>query len=206
MTDRPQPIRVVIADDHAVLRRGLRAVLRSEGEFLLVGEASTFGELLEVVQRDRPDVAIVDLRMPGGEAPKVIEELVSASPPVAVVVFTSAAQTSLAREVIHAGASGFVLKTSGIGELTEAVRAAASARSYIDASLETDIRHRLTPRELQTLRMLAQGRTNDEVAAELSIGVKSVEKYRARVREKLGVNSPMAMVRAALRLGLIGSS
>ena len=206
MTQRPERIRVVIADDHAVLRRGLRAVLRSQSEFDLVGEASSFGELRQVVALQRPDVAIVDLRMPGGDAAKVIQELVGATPPVAVVVFTSAAQTSLAREVIHAGASGFVLKSSGIEELTEAVRAAASARSYIDASLETDIRHRLTPRELQTLRMLAQGRTSEQVAVELGIGVKSVEKYRARVRDKLGVNSPMAMVRAALRLGLIGSS
>ena len=198
-------IRVVIADDHAVVRRGVRAILRGS-EFEVVGEAADFGRLRELVIEERPDVAIVDLRMPGGDAGTEIKDLSTGARPVAVVVFTSASELSLAREAIRSGASGFVLKQSDAEELCAAVRAVASSRSYIDKNLEIVGNGTLSQRELETLRMLARGLKNEEVAAKLGVGVKTIEKYRARIRDKLGVSSPMGLVRAALKLGIVGSS
>ncbi len=209
-------IKVLIADDHPVVRTGVRLMLTGHEDIEVVGEAADAAQALLESARLRPDVVVLDLSMPGGGA-AMIGKLSAGPSKVRVVVLTMYDDPSYLRDAISNGADGFVSKSAAGSDLLAAIRSVHAGRSYFSAQLGpcgsalpavakvqrppiTD----LSPREQVVLRLLAAGHTNKEVAATLEISTKTVETYRARIAEKAGLKSRAQLVRYALDLGLIG--
>lgn len=220
-TEQPQLIRVVLADDHAVLRAGLRMLVGSQPDMTVVAEAADADSALEQVTAFQPDVLVLDLAMPGGGSIEAIEKIRSASPKTRVLVLSMHDESSYLRAVIAAGGSGYVTKRAADTELLTAIRSVHAGRMYVDVSLSDrpppsvdpspDVRPAADPsvlsdREREVLGLVARGFTNKEIAGQLHISVKSVETYRARVADKLELRSRAEFVRFALEAGLLGPS
>lgn len=212
-------IRVLLADDHAVLRAGLRLLINTQADLEVVGEAGDFAETLEQTRRLTPDVLILDLTMPGGKGIPMIEKLRAASAKTRVLVLTMHDDPAYLRAALAAGAFGYVVKKAADSELLSAVRAVARGRAFVDIELggvqavlgtaPADVGASgplasLSPREREVLQGLAQGHTNQAIADRLNLSVKSVESYRARLLEKLGLKSRADLIRFAIEMGLLG--
>jgi DNA-binding NarL/FixJ family response regulator len=209
-------VRVVLADDHPLLRQGLRMVIDAEPDLEVVGEASAAEEAIRLVAALRPDVLLLDITMPGGGGIGALERLRAASADTRVLMLTMHADPEYLRVALASGATGFLLKSAAGGDLLAAVRAVHQGRAYVDpllggAALRGALGERtsargpsavLSPRETEVLENLALGYTNKEIAARLSVGVKSVETYRARLSEKLGLSGRAELVRFAMENGL----
>lgn len=203
-------IRVVLADDHAVLRSGLRLLVNSQFDMEVVGEAGSFPDARQVCRDLKPHVVILDLNMPGGTATKTIETLAADVPDVHVVILTMHDDPAYMRAAMAAGAHGFVLKKSADTDLLSAVRAAAQGRIFIhadvvrsaSASPVTSLDH-LSEREREVLKAVAFGYTNQEIADRIDISVKTVESYRARLMTKLQCQTRAELTRCALEAGLL---
>jgi two-component system response regulator NreC len=198
-------ISVVLADDHNVIRAGLRALLEAEPDLRVIGEAADAAGAAKLVADRRPDVLVLDLQMPGAEPRGDIPRLRADAPGTAIVVLTMQSDPRIARDLLRAGAAGFVLKQAAERNLGEAIRTAAAGGSYVDprlggelAKLEADPLEQLGEREVELLRLLALGHTNREIGERLFLGVRAIEVNRARLQEKIGVTSRPELVRFAI--------
>lgn len=210
MASEEKQITVVLADDHNVIRTGLRAMLEAEDGLRVIGEASDAPGARKLVRDRRPDVLVLDLQMPGAEPATDVPELREEVPGTAIVVLTMQSDPRRARELLRAGASGYVLKQAAERQLTAAIRAAAEGGSYIDpelggqvAQLGADPLEALGERDLELLRLLALGHTNREIGEKLFLSVRAVEVNRAKLLEKLGLESRPDLVRFAIANGVI---
>jgi two-component system response regulator NreC len=204
-------IGVLIADDHPVVRRGLRQLLESDDRFEVVAEAGDVESARRYVRGHRPAVLVLDLNMPGepslGAIPKLREEF----PGTQIVVLTMQDEPAYARAALGAGALGYVLKEAADAELVEAVHAAANGERYLNPRLGARVAAEpppgppdgLSERELEILKLIALGHTNAQVAQELYLSVRTVETHRAHIQQKLGLRDRAEMVRYALDKRLV---
>ncbi len=210
--DRADSIRVVVADDHALMRRSLRALLEREREIHVAGEADELAAALERVRELHPDVLVLDLRLRDGSSMQAIGELREHAPDTRVVVVTAEDNPLFAEHALAAGALAFVRKEHADVELPAAVRAAVRGERYVSPHVEAklaayraiNVDDALSARELEVLRLIALGHTSVEVARILEISPRTVESHRARVHSKLGLSTRAELVRYALRHGLLG--
>lgn len=208
--DEEQQISVVLADDHNVIRVGLRSMLEGESDLRVIGEAADAPSAAKLATDRRPDVLVLDLQMPGADPAHDIESLRESAPGTAIVVLTMQSDPRKARDLLRAGAAGYVLKQAAERKLTEAIRIAAGGGSYIDpelggalAKLEADPLEDLSERERELLRLLALGHTNREIGERLFLSVRAIEVNRAKLLEKLGIESRPDLVRFAITHGVI---
>jgi len=207
------PIRIVIADDHAVVRSGLHMLLDEEPDFEVVGEAEDVASTRRAVLSHRPDVLLLDLNMPDGPSLPAIPELVEAAPSTAIVVLTMQDEPAFAREALTAGARGYVLKHSAGVELVEAIRTAVTGGTYLNPALGARVATDaaagdappggLTARETEVLKLIALGHTNAEIAGQLYLSVRTIETHRAHIQDKLRLSTRAELVRYALDHGLV---
>ncbi len=220
-------IRVLIADDHAILRSGLRLLLEAQPDMEVVGEAGSAEEAVALEARLRPDVVLMDLTLParpgssssGAAGLEAIRRIRASRPEARVLALTMHDDEGYLRAVLEAGGVGYVLKQAADTELLSAIRAASRGGTYLhpaharvlvesllrrgESAAKDDDYERLSPREQEVLRLLALGYTNQQVADRLCLSVKTVETYRARLTEKLGLRSRADIVRYALQRGLL---
>jgi two-component system response regulator NreC len=198
-------ITVVLADDHNVIRAGLRAMLEAEPDLRVIGEAADAAAAAKLTADRRPAVLVLDLQMPGADPRADIPRLREAVPDSAVVILTMQSDPRLARDLMRAGAAGFVLKQAAERNLGDAIRTAAAGGSYVDprlggemAKLEADPLDDLSERELELLRLVALGHTNREIGEQLFLSVRAIEVNRAKLLEKIGVETRPELVRFAI--------
>ena len=209
---------ILLADDHRIVRQGLRALLAGESDFEVVGEADDGREALELVKRLNPDVLVLDLMMPGLNGLEVARQLPRQSPGVRVVVLSMYDDEGFVLEALANGVSGYVLKDSNSSDLVHAVREVAAGRRYLspplsDRAIEAyqqrakvgalDKHETLTTREREVLQLSAEGHTNSEIAARLGISTRTAETHRSRVMHKLGLHTQSDLIRYAIRRGII---
>lgn len=207
----PAPIRIVIADDHAIVRRGLRQLLDAEDGFSVVAEAEDVASARRYVRGHHPDVLVLDLNMPGESSIEAIPTLRAEFPRTQIVVLTMQNEPAYARSALGAGVLGYVLKESADAELVEAIRAAVAGDQYLNPRLGARVAAEpppgppdgLSDRELEILRLIALGYTNAQVAEELFLSVRTVETHRAHIQQKLGLGDRAELVRYALDRKLV---
>jgi two-component system response regulator NreC len=207
-------IRIVLADDHAVVRSGLRMLLDSESDFEVVAEASDAESAQRYVRGHHPGVLVLDLNMPGGSSLDAIPIIRKESPDTQIVVLTMQQEPAFAREALRAGALGYVLKEAADEELVEAVRRAAVGKSYLNPRLGARIASEpppgppddLSEREVGVLRLIALGHTNVEIGEQLYLSVRTVETHRSHIQQKLMLSTRSELVGYALERGLISSA
>jgi two-component system response regulator NreC len=205
-------IRLVLADDHAVVRAGLRLLLDAESDFEVVAEAGDVDAARRYVRGHHPDVLVLDLNMPGGSSLEAIPVIREEAPDTQVVVLTMQEEPAFARQALASGAAGYVLKEAADSELVEAVRRAALGEIYLNPTLGARIAREpppgppddLSEREVEVLRLIALGHTNTEIAQQLYLSVRTVETHRAHIQQKLRVSSRAELVGYALQRGLVG--
>jgi two-component system response regulator NreC len=208
-----RPIEVIIADDHAVVRDGLRTVLEREpNEFRVVGEAADVPAIVREVKALKPDLLTLDLTMPGGSCLAALPQCFIAHPDLTVVVVTMREDPGYARQALRAGVRGYVLKEAEPAELLHAFRMAIAGGQYLDPQLGAVMASgeggqrgeaALSDREREVVRLVALGYTNPEIAERLHLGERTVKTYRARAVEKIGVSSRAELTAYARREGLI---
>ena len=208
-------IRVVVVDDHAVVRSGLRLLLDQEPDIETVGEAGDAREAVFEVRAKHPDVVVVDVTMPGESGIEVLPKLLKESPETKALVLSMHDDASYVRNAFAAGADGYVLKEAADAEVVTAVRQVAAGKRYVNPDLgarlvEADARARaeaeadpLSDREREVLRLLALGHTNQEIGKMLFISVRTAEAHRAHIMRKLGISTRAELVRYALDHGVI---
>jgi two-component system, NarL family, response regulator NreC len=199
-------IRIVIADDHAVVRRGLRQVLEAEPGFDLVAEAANLDDARRYVRGYHPQVLVLDLNMPGGSSLEHIPTIRSECPGTQIVVLTMQSEPAYARRALSAGALGYVLKEAAEEELVEAIKRAAVGDTYLNPRLGARVASETTPgppdglsqREVDVLRLIALGHTNVEIGQHLHLSLRTVETHRAHIQQKLRLAARSDLVRYAL--------
>jgi len=208
-------LRIVLADDHAVVREGLKALINAHSGMTVVGEAADGRMACELVERVRPDVAVLDVSMPEMSGGQATERIRQSCPEVKVLALTVHEDRGYLRRLLAAGAAGYVLKRSAAEELIRAIQVVAGGGVYLDPSLagkvvggfvhrsggETAAGEELSDREAAVVRLTACGHGNKEIAAQLDISIKTVETYKARALEKLSLHSRADLVRYAVERG-----
>ncbi len=205
------PIRLLVADDHPVVRDGLRAMLATQPDMELVGEAATGTEVVERARALRPDVALMDLQMPDLDGPAAIAALRKQAPEVRVLVLTTYGTDADITRAVEAGATGYLLKDAPREQLFGAIRAAAKGESVLSPSVATRVLGRmrapaeeaLSPRELEILQAVARGLSNKEIGRRLYVSEATVKTHLLRIFDKLGVDDRTAAVTVALERGII---
>jgi two-component system, NarL family, response regulator NreC len=205
------PIRILIADDHAVVRSGLRALLRADPEIEVVGEAGDGAEVLRLVEELHPEVVLLDITMPPDNGIETAKRLKGQHPELIVLFLTMHEDETLLHEALRAGAAGYVIKRAEESEIIEAIRAANRGDIYVHPAMTRALLHQpvttehrrgvqaiaLTRRELDVLRLLARGNTNRQIAALLDLSMRTVENHRANLMGKLGLVSRVELVNYA---------
>jgi two-component system response regulator NreC len=209
-------IRILIADDHAVLRAGLRLLINAQADMEVVAEAKDGVEALARAGDTSPDVISLDFSMPGQSGVKLIERLRKEHPRTRVLVVTMHDDPAILSAVLAAGASGYLVKTAADTELLTAIRTVHQGRVFVNAQAEPKPGtgpalaggppELLSQREVEVLQLLVQGHTNKEISSKLFVSVKTVESHRARIMDKLGLRSRAELVRYALATGLLGAT
>jgi DNA-binding NarL/FixJ family response regulator len=212
----PLKIRILIADDHPVVLRGLRIVLNAQPDLEVVAEATDGEQAVERTLTDHPDLAILDISMPRMTGLQAAREITRRRPEVRVLMLSMHDNEQYLFEAIKVGASGYVLKTAVDRDLVEACRAAvrgepflypgavrALMREYLERAQDGEALHELTPREEEVVKLVAEAHTNDEIAELLHISKKTVERHRANILEKLGMRDRVELTRYAIRRGLV---
>ena len=214
-----ETLRILIADDHLIVREGLRLILETEPGFELVGEASDGAEAIQLATELQPDVILMDLRMPRLDGLSAIERLRKEQPHIAIVILTTFNEDELMRQGLQAGARGYLLKDTDRGTLFNTIRAAARGETLLQpeiiAKLLIPSQHQhephapdtgieLTDRELEVLEAVAQGERNKEIAYHLGITERTVKAHLTSIYNKLGVDSRAAAVSEAMKLGILG--
>ena len=210
------PIRLVLADDHAIVRDGLRTLIANAGDVEVIGEADNGHDAARMAAELRPDVILIDISMPGGGA-DAAERIAQAAPDVRVLVLTMHDDRAHLSRMLEAGAAGYVLKHAAPEELMRAIRAVCAGEAYVDPRLAGTVLRSaarqpdqaaevaLSAREEDVLRRIAWGESNKAIARELGISVRTVETYKSRFSEKLGLAARSDIVRFAVRKGWMGS-
>jgi DNA-binding NarL/FixJ family response regulator len=212
-------IRVLLADDHTVVRSGLKAVIGGAKDMIVVGEAATGAQAAAMVSRCDPDVVVMDLDMPDGNGLEATKVIVAQGPRPRVLVLTMHTEEEHLLPVLQAGAAGYLVKTAADRELLDAIRSVAHGDVYVQHSAGRVLVHNLTrkdpakadrerydglsARERDVLRLTAQGYTAPEIGTKLAISAKTVDTYKQRINEKLGLTHRADYVRIAVRLGLL---
>jgi two-component system, NarL family, response regulator NreC len=205
-------IRVLLADDHAVLRAGLRLLLEAQPDMHVVAEVGDATALLQQARAHEPDLILLDIGMPGPGFAETIKRVLRILPKTGIVMLTMHDDRAYLRAALVAGAAGYVVKKVADAELLSAIRAVHDGRTFIDSGRVRDERQddagprgsaRISRREGQVLRLLAQGHTNGEAAARLRVSVKTIETYRARLGEKLKLKTRAELYRFAVSSGLL---
>ncbi len=207
-------IRILLADDHAVVRQGFKMILGAQPEMEIVGEAGNGREAVEAAGKLRPDVVVMDVAMPELNGVEATRRIVQSSPHTRVLALSMHKDAVYVREVLRAGARGYLLKDAPAGDLLSAVRSVASGEGYLSPAISNAVlddyrRHvtnpldLLTSREREVLQMLAEGKTNKEIAGVLHLSVYTVDAHRGRIMEKLNLHSINDLVRFAVRNGLV---
>ncbi len=203
----------MLADDHELMRAGLRRMLDDELDVEVVAEASDLGSVSDGVQGQRPHVLVLDLGLPGGSSVETIGQLRERVPDTQIVVLTMEEGPAPAQRALTAGAIGYVAKDHADSELPQALRAAACGEQYVSPQVSARLEelHRtltesaLTPREVEVLRLIALGHTSVEIARKLHLSPRTVETHRAHIHKKLGLATRAQLVGYALRRGLLGT-
>ncbi len=207
-------IRILLADDHAVVRQGFRMILAAEHDFEIVGEAANGREAVELAELLQPDVVVMDVAMPELNGIEATRRLAESAPRARVLALSMHKDSAYVREILRAGARGYLLKDAFDSDLLMAVRAVAAGDGYLsptvsDAVLSdyrkhvTDPIDLLTSREREVLQMLAEGKTNKEIATLLKLSVYTIDAHRGRIMEKLNLHSIGELVRFAVRSGMV---
>lgn len=207
----PPAIRVVLADDHDLMRRSLRLLLDHEDDLEVIAEADDLSLVVSHVRGHRPHVLVLDLNLSGTSSVEAISGLREGAPETQVVVVTMEENPLFAQRALNAGALGYVLKSSADGELADAVRAVAHGEEYTSPSVAASLRglqssqvaDKLSAREIEVLRLIALGYTSVEVARKLHLSPRTIETHRTRIHRKLGLTSRAELVRYALGRGLL---
>jgi two-component system response regulator NreC len=211
-------IRVLIADDHSVLRAGLRMLLGAQSDITVVGEASDGVEVSRKARELRPDVVLLDLSMPGPRSGDVIRGVLRACPKARILVLTMHDDAAYLRSALSAGATGYLIKKAADSELMSAIRAVHAGRTFVDLTQTPGLAQprlpgmaagqwqppkNLSRREREVLRLLAQGNSNQQIADAMRVSVKTVETYRTRLSEKLGLKGRAQLYRFAAESGIL---
>ncbi len=201
--------RIVLADDHKLMRSGLKLLLTTQEDLEVVGEAGDAGETLRVVEETRPDLLLLDLSMPGGDCIETIRKLVAQNPALKILIVTMHNDRTLLQKTLNAGATGLVVKSVADSDLLNAIREVLAGKNYVSlgeiavkpSPQGNDPLRSLSTREREVLQLLVRGHTNQAIADQLGVGVKSIESYRARMMAKLGVSTRAELVEIAVRSG-----
>jgi two-component system response regulator NreC len=211
-------INIVLADDHHIVRKGLNALLSSEEDFKVVGESSDGIETVELVERLKPDILVLDIVMGGINGLEVARQLNKKSPQTGIVILSMHSNEGYVLEALRSGAKAYILKDNTTEDLVKAIREVAAGRRYLSSPLSeraiaaytektridsTDSYEQLTTREREILQMAAQGLSNSEIAARLFISPRTVETHRANVMRKLGVRTHAELIKYAMLRGII---
>ena len=220
MNDTTKPVRVILADDHAVVRKGIREFLEMSGNVTVLAEAADGDEAMRIIREHKPDVAVLDIQMPNQTGIEVTRAIRSERLPIGVLILTAFDDEPYIRAVLQAGANGYVLKTAEAHEIVEAVQAVHEGQSVLDPVVARKlIAHlaepnrdasefpvqSLTERELEVLRLTAKGYTNKAIGVELSISDRTVQGHLAKIYDKLNAASRTEAVMRAVSLGWIPS-
>lgn len=210
-------IRILIADDHQLVRAGIRRILEEDEEFSIVGEASDGKQAIELAERLRPDVVLLDVAMPGLDGVEATRRLSKNRPPTHVLIVTMYADEHHAARLLRMGALGYMVKDAAPSELAEAIRTVHLGRRFVSRSLREALALRfvdgtdrepldlLTNREFQVLRYLIAGSNHREIAEELSISIKTVDAHRLNLLAKLGLRNNAELTKFAMQLGIVNA-
>jgi DNA-binding NarL/FixJ family response regulator len=208
-------IRILLADDHALVRAGMKSLLESAEGFEVVGEAPNGREALRLAKALKPDVALFDIAMPELNGLDAARRLGTECPEVRVLILSMHTDPGYVREAMQAGTAGYLLKDAGVEELELAIRAALRGERYLDPriskqviegyvrGLDTPEGAALTPRQREILQLIAEGRSTREIAQRLHVSVKTVETHRAQLMDRLGIRDVAGLTRYAIRIGLV---
>ena len=219
----PKPITILLAEDHAIVRQGLIALLKLDVSFQLVGEAKTGREAVALAQSLRPDVILMDIAMPVLNGLEATRQIRAANPAAKVIVLSAHSDEVYVEKMIEAGVAGFLEKQSSAEILTKAIHEVAKGRSFFSPAIARRLQSnpskprdrdgllkanatRLTSRETEVLQLVAEGSANKQVAAELGISIKTVEKHRQHLMDKLNIHDTAGLTRYAISAGVIESS
>jgi DNA-binding NarL/FixJ family response regulator len=219
----PKPITVLLADDHAIVRQGLSALLRADGGFKLVGEARNGREAVELARLNRPDVILMDIAMPVLNGLEATCQILAADPKAKVVILSAHSEAVYVERMVEVGVAGFLEKQTSAEILAKAIREVAAGRTFCSPTVARHLpanpgkprdRHglirangtRLTSREAEVLQLVAEGSANKQIAAELGISIKTVEKHRQHLMDKLNIHETAGLTRYAIAHGIIESS
>jgi len=210
------PIRVLIADDHALVRAGIRALVEKIDDVVVVGEAGKGNEALDLVRQLRPNLMLLDITMPEGSGFEVLDQVTKKHPEIRVIVLTVHEAGEYAIRALREGAAGFLPKSAASTELEQAIQTVVRGEKYISpetsqktilefgrGTTKRDLLATLSPRQREVLRLIAEGRTTKQIAQVLKISVKTVETHRAQLMERLGIHDVAGLVRYAIIVGLI---
>ncbi len=211
MTQSERRLRLIVADDHSVARRGLRAILESDDSLLVVGEAADGQEAVDLAARERPDVAILDVRMPNLDGVRACKAIKQATPSTQVLILSAYDDDRYVFGLLEAGATGYVLKDAPDAEVLAAVHAAGRHEPYLTPRIQaraaaiepTSHDHDLTPRELEVLSLMALGLDNVEIGARLFVTKVTVQNYTSSIYSKLNVNTRAKAILFAIQHGLV---
>src|SRR5215467_2802164 len=218
-----EKIRVVLADDHTAVRQGLRALLTAEGDIEVIGEAENGRQAIQIVKKLLPDVAVIDIAMPVLNGLEATRQITRAVPSTKVLILSSYSDDDYVQQVTQAGAAGYLVKQTAANELLKAIREAHRGNAYFSPAIAKRLRDHcrkafvsgqpvkrrsdyLTTREAEVLQLIAEGRANKQIAAELCISIKTVEKHRQQVMNKLGIHDVAGLTRHAISKGIIESN
>jgi two-component system response regulator NreC len=210
-TESGEVTSIVLADDHAVVRGALKALLEGQADFRVVGEAADIASARLAVREHRPRVLVLDVNMPDGDGVEAVTELRQEAPTTEIVLLTMQRDLGLVRDAIDSGARSYLFKDAAHLELIEAVRSAVQGREYLPADIaaglskreETDDESPLTPRENEVLRLIALGYTGREIGEQLSLSTRTVETHREHIQQKLLLRTRPELTRYALKSGLL---
>lgn len=216
-------IRVVLADDHTVVRQGLHALLVSEDDIDIVGEAENGREAIQLVKKLLPDVAVIDIAMPVLNGLEATRQITHSVPSTKVLILSSYSDDEYVQQLTEAGAAGYLVKQTAANDLLKAIREAHKGNAFFSPAIAKRLRDQcreafvsgqpvkkrsdyLTTREAEVLQLIAEGRANKQIAAELCISIKTVEKHRQQVMNKLGIHDVAGLTRHAIAKGIIESA
>jgi DNA-binding NarL/FixJ family response regulator len=207
-------IRILLADDHALVRAGMKSLIESAEGFEVVGEASNGREAVRLARTLKPDVALLDIAMPELNGLDAARRLAAECPEVRVLILSMHTDPAYVREAMQAGTAGYVLKEAGVEELELAIRAALRGERYLDPRVSKQVIEgyvkgleapgtALTPRQREILQLIAEGRSTRDIAQRLHLSVKTVETHRAQIMDRLDIRDVAGLTRYAIRIGLI---
>jgi len=212
-----RPIRILLADDHTLVRAGIRSLLESIDDVEVVAEAGEGREALELIEKHRPDVALLDIGMPGLNGLEVAKRTPQASPRTRIIILSMHADPAYVKKALRAGAVGYLLKGASVAELPLALEAVMRGESYLTPKISSSVVERileqdaeesdpldeLTTRQREILQLIAEGQSTKEIAGILGISVKTVESHRLRMMDRLDIHDIPGLVRFAIRAGLV---